>query len=139
MADPISITSGIVGLVTFGIQASQALYTTLQSLKNYTKTIRELKQQLEALQNVLQDLEKAADDELISEFESIKLPLYCCAKACKEFEVIIRKCSENSSDTHRSLRDWARLRYMGSDINGFCDQLATYKSTIQVALGGINL
>jgi hypothetical protein len=139
MADPISITSGIVGLVSFGLQASQALYTTLQSLKNYTKTIRELKQQLEALQNVLQDLEKAADDELISEFESIKLPLYCCAKACKEFEGMIRKCTENSSDTHRSFRDWAKLRYMGNDINGFCDQLATYKSTIQVALGGINL
>ena len=139
MADPISVTSGIIALVSFGIQASQTLYSTIESLKNYTKTIRELKQQLEALRNVLKDLEKVADDDLVSEFESIKLPLYSCATSCQEFDAVIRKCTENSTDSHRSFRDWAKLRYMGDDINGFNNQLAGYKSTIQIALGGMNL
>jgi len=52
---------------------------------------------------------------------------------------MVRRCTSNTDDSHWSFRDWAKLKYLGSDVNGFKDSLAGNKPTILIALGGISL
>ncbi len=138
MADPISLASGLIALTTFALQSSKALYQTIQSFQNNRKAIRDLREELEALDGVLQALTQTATV-TPTHLDALKLPLYRCGTACKDFKAIVVKCTAHSSGSRTSFRDWARLTYMGEDITGFRNMLAGYKSTIGIALGDANM
>ena len=138
MADPISITSGLVALATFAFQSSKNLYQVVQSFKSNQRAIRELKEELEALDGVLQSLQQAAKDS-DADLQGLELPVLRCGKACADFQAMIVNCTAHSGGSRTSFRDWAKLKYMGEDIAGFRNMLAGYKSTISIALRGANL
>ncbi|KAI9795427.1 MAG: hypothetical protein M1833_007026 [Piccolia ochrophora] len=138
MADPISISSGLLTLVTFALQSSKILYHVVEGFQSAGRNIRDLKQELEALDGVLQSLQEVVNTTSV-DLSALKLPLLRCGKACKEFEAVVVKCTIHSDGTRTSLRDRAKLTYMGEDIVGFRNMLAGYKSTITIALGDANL
>ena len=138
MADPISIASGLVALTTFALQSSRALYQAIESLKSNRKAIRDLREELEALDGVLQSLTETATGTQ-THLDALKLPLLRCGAACRDFEAIVAKCTAHSGGSKTSFRDWAKLTYMGEDIMGFRNMLAGYKSTICIALGDANM
>ncbi|KAF3050781.1 hypothetical protein E8E11_010522 [Didymella keratinophila] len=138
MADPISVTSGLLTLVTFGLQASQSLYQTIKGYNSHQRNVRELREELEALDSVLDALSQVITDS-DSEFVALKIPVLRCGNACKDFEAILIKCSTNGTGPRTSFRDWTRLRYLGDDVTGFKNMLASYKSTITIALCNANL
>ena len=138
MAEPIGISSGLVALTLFAFNASQTLYQAIQSFKSNQRTIRELKEELEALDGVLKSLSQAANDG-DADLKGLELPVFRCGKACEDFEAMLVKCTAHSGGSRTSFRDWAKLRYMGEDIAGFRNMLAGYKSTISIALGSANL
>src|SRR5687767_12599122 len=137
MTEPVSLASGLMTLVVFALQGSKSLYQTIESFQGHQRTVRELREELESLEEVLQSLREAATSSNVN-LTSLKLPLLRCGKACKEFEDVIAKCAVRS-ESRTSFRDWARLRYMGNDVNGFRHMLAGYKSTIAIALGDANM
>ncbi len=57
MADPLSIASGVLTLTVFAFQSSRALYQTVASLQNNQRTVRQLKEELEALSGALEALQ----------------------------------------------------------------------------------
>lgn len=138
MAEVIGIASGIVALTSFAFQSSVSLYQVVDSFKTNRKNIRALKDELEALEAVLKSLREATANSII-DIPALKLPLYRCGQACREFEAVIVKCTTHSGGTRTSFRDWAKLRYMGDDVLGFKEMLAGYKSTISIALADANL
>lgn len=138
MADPISIASGLVTLVMTALQSSKLLYQAVGSFQSNRRSIRELREELEALEGVLQSLHEVATN-TDTDFTALKLPLLRCGKACKDFEAVIVKCTAHSGGPRTSFRDWAKLTYMGDDIVGFKNMLEGYKSTITIALGDANL
>ncbi len=138
MADPISVTSALLTLVGFALQSSTVLYQTVRSFQTSRRTIRELKEELESLSGVLQSLHDAAET-TNADFTALKLPVLQCGKACTDFEALIVKCTQHSSGTRSSFRDWTKLKYMGDDITTFKNMLSGYKSTIIIALGDANL
>ncbi len=138
MVDPISIVSRLVALTAFAFQSSKTLYQVVQSFKSSRKAIRELKEELEALDRVLQSLHQAAGDS-DTDLTGLELPVLRCGKACTEFEAMIVKCTAHSGGSRTSFRDWAKLKYIGDDIIGFKNMLAGYKSTISIALSSANL
>lgn len=138
MADPIGIASGLVALATFAFHSSVSLYKAVESFQTNTKIIRDLKEELEALDGVLRSLQQVAADNS-ADLTGLNLPLFRCGKACREFEAVIIKCTAHSGGSRTSFRDWAKLKYMGNDIAGFKNMLAGYKSTIRIALGDANL
>ncbi|CAG8910134.1 unnamed protein product [Penicillium egyptiacum] len=81
------------------------------------------------------DLECETDTNLAS----LEHPLLRCGNACRDFEEELKKCSTRSRAGKTSFRDWAKLKYMGEDIDGFRRMLAGYKSTIIIALTDANL
>jgi hypothetical protein len=138
MADPISTASGVLALAVFAFQSSRVLYQTVTSFQSNQRTIRQLKEELEALNGALVALQETATNADI-DLAMLRLPLLRCGKACEDFEALIGKCTAHSRGPKTSFRDWAKLRYMGDDIDGFKNMLAGYKSTIMIALGDANM
>ncbi|OQV10378.1 hypothetical protein CLAIMM_14390 [Cladophialophora immunda] len=138
MADPISLSSGLLALIVFALQSSRTLYQEIRGFQNQAKVVRELKEELEALDGVLQTLHDTINTDSI-DLTMLELPLLQCGKACKEFQGLVAKLTRSSNEAKPSWRDWAKLKYMGDDITGFKDMLAGYKSTITIALGGANI
>jgi hypothetical protein len=134
MAEPIGLASGLLTLAAFAFQASITLYKTLQSFQFHPKQLRDLKEELEALSGVLGSLTETVNATTDVDLSALDLPLLRCGNACKEFEREIMKCSSRSGGNRTSFRDWAKLRYMGDNIDGFRQLLAGYKSTINIAL-----
>ena len=138
MAEPISLASGLIALATFALQSSRSLYQAVESFKSNRKSIRELREELEALDGILRSLNDAVATSG-ADLTGLKLPLIRCGKTCKDFEAVIVKCTAHSGGPRTSFRDWAKLMYMGNDVVGFKNMLAGYKSTISIALGNANL
>lgn len=138
MADPLSLASSLVALAGFAFQTSKSLYQVIDSFKSSKRAIRELREELEALDHALEALQQvAADNE--TALAALKLPLLRCAKICREFEDVINQFFARSDQQHTSFRDWAKLSYMGSDITHLKTTIAGYKATIGIALGGATL
>jgi hypothetical protein len=138
MADPISLSSGLLTLVVFAFQSGKTLYQTFESIQNNARTVRELKDELIALNDVLKSLEETVQ-QTETKLSALKLPLLSCGKACEEFALVVAKCTAHSNGSRISFRDWARLNYMGKDIAGFRSLIAGYKSTIMIALADANM
>lgn len=139
MAEPIGLASGLLALASFAFQSSLTLYNTLRSFQSHPKRVRDLLEELETLSGVLSPLNEtisATTDEALS---ALDLPLLRCGNSCKEFEQEIIKCTSRSVGRRTSFRDWAKLKYMGEDIDGFRRLLAGYKLTISIALTDANL
>ena len=139
MAEPIGLASGLLTLAAFAFKSSVTLFQTVQSFQFHPKRVRDLKDELEALTAVLGSLTETVGAQTDMDLSALDLPLLRCGNACKEFEHDLVKCSSRSSSSRTSFRDWAKLKYMGDDINGFTQLLAGYKSTIIIALTDANL
>ncbi|KAH6629794.1 hypothetical protein C7974DRAFT_193097 [Boeremia exigua] len=139
MADPISLASGVLTLVIFAHKSCLALHTTIQSFKNHPKRVRDLTEELAALIDVLESLDNTLRSHTDVDLPALDLPLQRCGSACNEFLEELQRCSSRSGGDRRSFRDWAKLRYMGDNIDDFKDSLAAYKSTLNIALTDLQL
>ena len=139
MAEPIGLAAGLLALATFAFQSSITLYNTIQSFQSHPKRVRDLMEELEALSGVLGPLGETVSATTDVDLSILDLPLLRCGNACKEFEQELLKCSSRSGGNRTSFREWAKLKYMGEDIDGFRRLLAGYKLTICIALTDANL
>ena len=139
MADFIGTASGLVGLGTAAGEGVVSLSKLIQSFRHHPKHVRDLLQGLEELQGVLQSLTNTVQSDIGIDLAALELPLRRCVNVCEEFEQEILKCSSQSGGDRTSFRDWAKLSYMGGDIDGFRRQLSGYQLTIGVALADANL
>lgn len=138
MAEVVGLTAGLVALTTFAFESSRTLWIMLDEYRSQSRNVRDLKQELEALNGVLQTLQETAnqaDDGLTS----LKLPLLRCGQACQDFTAIVTQCTTRAGKDKSSFRDWMMLRYHEKDIGGVRNLIAAYKSTIAIALANINM
>ena len=139
MADPVSLSSGLVALVRFTFQSSNTLCAAIQSYRNHPKSVRELIEELEALAVVLHSLSETVERQESIDLAILKPVLFQCGKACQEFEDEVAKCLSRSSELRIHFRNWAKLQYLGGSIDEFRMTLASYKSTIAIAVADSNL
>ena len=140
MAEAIGIVSGLATLVSSALASTIALYETIQSFKRKEKDLRNLRDEVKNLGGVLRVLQEAIRDGSGDiGLQILEKPLVRCCKHCKEYNDLLKKCTERSTEYRTSIRDWVKLRYMGGDIVGFKNMLEGYKSTINIALAGANL
>lgn len=139
MADPLSVASALIAIVTATIQSSKVLYDTIQSFKNNQRIVRQLMDELLALNEVLLSLDTLVQSKDDPALGPLRTPLNQCRKACDDFNSLMIECSKHSGRPRTSFRDWLKVRYMDGDIVCFTSMLAGYKSTIAIALGNANL
>ena len=134
MAEPIGIASGVVALTAFAFKSSIALYQTINSFRHHSDTVRDLRNELEALQGALHSLTETADGTVGTDFSALSLPLLRCGNACRDFEQKILSSASRSDAVLANFRGWAKLRYLGDDVDNFRRMLSGYKSTILIAI-----
>lgn len=139
MAEAIGLASGLVALANFAFDSSISLYQTVKSFNSHPKRVRDLIEELEALSDVLRPLMDMVNATTKIDLSALDLPLLRCGNTCKEFQQEILDCESRSGKSRTSFREWAKLRYMGDDIDGFRRLLAGYKLTINIALTDANL
>lgn len=120
MSEPIGLASGLADLATFAFQASVALYTTVKSYNSHQKHVGDFAEKTSVLSEVLGLLtETLSAPRKQQDLTALEVRLRQCGKTCKEFEQEIQKFSQRSGGSGSSFRDWAKLTYMGHDIDGF--------------------
>ncbi|KAF3399813.1 hypothetical protein F1880_008287 [Penicillium rolfsii] len=134
MAEPVGLASGLLTLATFAFQSSVSLYETVNSFRSHPKRVRDLLGELEALSDVLAPLVDLIKSNSDADLPVLDLPLLRCGNICKEFQQELLRCVSRSNSNRTSFRDWARMTYMGDDIDDFRNLLAGYKVTINIAL-----
>lgn len=115
----LGVTAARFDITTFvmpALQSSVMLYQTVKNLQSRSNVIRELLQELEALQSVLQVLEESVGN-LHLDLESLDLPLRRCTNACRDLNTLIKRSTSHSTEERSSKRDWLKLRYLGGDIS----------------------
>ena len=132
----------VVALLPIAVTAFQSVVTllnTVKSFQSHKRRIRNLLEELDALVKVLNSLIETINATTGIDFSALELPLRRCGNACEDFRTEFSKYTSRSSSKHTSVLDWAKLRYMGEDIDGFRQLVAGYKLTLDVALADANL
>jgi DNA repair ATPase RecN len=135
MADPLSIAASMLAVITAAVESVKSLHSTVKRFKDRDKTLRRLRTELEDLTNILGSL----GDVINAEMPMLALlqgPVERCNQLCREFELAMENFGRKSTT---GFRDWAKMEFMRGDINEFIDNIAGYKSTINVGLGTITM
>ena len=138
MAEAVGLLSGGITLVDVAAKSGLSLVKLLESFHNHNKTVRELQQELGSLNGLLRELGEAVMDSPV-DVATLDLPLRQCTQICRDFEALITKCTAHFDESKTSFRDWARTRIKEDQIISLKSLIASYKSTIVIALGCINL
>lgn len=133
MADPVGVTSALLGIATFAFQISKEVYNLVDSIQKAPQTIRDLKSELVALDPILISIRTVVTSDA-SKLEDIRHPLHQCGMVCFHLRSLIQQCTGKSADGTRSARVWLKMQYKGKTIDGYRGQLASYKATIGIAL-----
>ncbi|OGM49266.1 hypothetical protein ABOM_004029 [Aspergillus bombycis] len=128
----------IVPVAEFALQRSKSLCQALEHLESPKQAIRELRYELESLNQALEACCRVLVDNEVQLIE-LTLPLFRCGTACMRFEFEINRLVPKSESQRRSFRDWARLQYLQGDFVDFRHTLAGYKVTINTAIAYANL
>ncbi len=139
MAEGIGLTSGVLTLAGFTFKSSVALYQTVQNIRHHPDTVQDLQRELEALQGALRSLTETVGTTTEADFSALNLPLKRCGTACYEFEQRLLSSVSRSGSALENFRGWARLRYLGDDVDSFRRMLAGYKSIILIAITDVTL
>lgn len=139
MAEPIGVASGLLALGTFAFKTGTCLYKTIESYQSHSQRVKDLLEENGALNRVLASLNKTTASATAIDLSALEVPLRCCGRACEEFNRQIEKTKSAPGGSRANFRGWARLRYMGEDIDGFRRLLGSYKATISIALADATL
>jgi hypothetical protein len=136
---PIGLASGLLAEATFAFQCSFSLYETVNSLRPHPKHVRDLLQDIEALSAALGLLTDFIMETADINLTALDLPLLRCGSVCKEFQQAILHYSSRPDNSQPGVLDWARLEYMGDDMDEFRILLVGYKTMFNIALADTNM
>lgn len=143
MADGLSIAAGVIAIAAHAYSSSKLLYQLITDIRDAPKTFLDLNTDIEALYKTIYSLKQALDVDgkgaALSEAQrlnlsEIKPSLEGCRDACDEFKAKLGKLMSNSKDGHTSIRDRVKLQFQDKEVAAFRIRLASYKSTLAIAL-----
>ena len=133
----------VFGAVASGVSIAEvasrvrALFRLIDSYKRRDRIINGLLAELRAVIKLLDQI----DTVMVSpaDHEDLDLPLRQCGNLCKDFEELVLKCTRHSDDKGKSKRDWTRVTIEEDEIRCVRGLIDSYKSTINVVIGTMNL
>lgn len=124
------LTSDLVTLAAYALQASQSLYQTIESFRSQKRNVFESWYGFQSLSRILEAFRQVAAE---GQVESIafKLPLLQCGKLCTKFAEAISKCTTDPNGEKAKL--WE------GTIAAWRTTLAAYKVVMSIALSDATL
>ncbi|RHZ63789.1 uncharacterized protein CDV56_108866 [Aspergillus thermomutatus] len=137
MADPLSITAGIVGIAVPALQGLRLLLHDLQSIRDAPETISNLKDNIRAIELALISLQAISEQEWESLGTTVadeaKATIATCTKACEIFRSNLQRWTGHSQDGNGRLSRLDRAKvgiFKQGQIKSMCEQLQSCKITI---------
>jgi hypothetical protein len=140
MATGIGEASALLALIVFAFQTSKSLYDEVSSFKSKRKTIKDVLDDLDALNTMLETIRgQAQRSQEVERLEPLREPLKCCTAICQEMREMLDACTTHSKEGRDSVRDWLNMRYKEKTFEDVKKRLASYKSTLTIAFESINM
>jgi len=140
MADPLSITAGVVGIVTAALQATGRFAADLQRLSEAPATIESLKQDIAVLAGTLKalaGLEGAQWKALgTTVTEQSKATVASCTVSCDKYMADLQRWTRHSSPGRGvAVRDRLALAlWRESQVKNMSEQLQKYRTTLNLVI-----
>ncbi|RSL90927.1 hypothetical protein CEP51_000480 [Fusarium floridanum] len=141
MADPLSVTASIAGIVAAAVQGVQLLSNAIDRVRNAPEAVRSIQDEIEQLKPILTQLESAINEGrsgLILGTE-IKLALENCHRVCTKFSESLNHWMRHSTDNQMSMIDRAKIGILRQDqIRTLKEQLSGCTKILNVTLDTAN-
>ncbi|RSL61319.1 hypothetical protein CEP53_005152 [Fusarium sp. AF-6] len=141
MADPLSVTASVVGIVAAAVQGVQLLSNTIDRIRNAPEAVRSIQDEVQQLKPILIQLESAINEGrsgLILGPE-IKLALENCHRVSTKFSESLNHWMRHSTDNQMSKIDSAKIGIFRQDqIRTLKEQLNGCTKILSVTLDTAN-
>ena len=137
MADPLSISAGVAGLISLAASVTQSCYGTYREIKNAPRMLKDVIDQLNLLRPILVDLKGTCDQtqEPLPSLTGISAELQNCKTRLEEFDKRLQTKFRNPQGILSRFR-WS---FENSEIKAFIDQLQSYRSIFDSAKSNATL
>lgn len=119
MADPLSLVSGIAGVVIPALHGMRLLLRDLQDIKDAPKNVQDLKNELSLVDGALSSLQDIEPEDLDSlgpsVGDNIKSTVKVCSTACDKFRADLQRWTRHSQDKKLSWRDRSTIGFWKQD------------------------
>lgn len=119
MADPLSITASVAGIVVPALHGIRLLLCDLQQIKNSPEDINILKDKINLLELALASLNAIDEGQWRSLGSTVadeaKSTVNICATSCEKFRVDIQRWTRHSHGQTLSLRDRCKIGFWKQD------------------------
>lgn len=145
MADPLSMTAGVVGIVTAALQTTALFMANLQRLAEAPAMIESLKQDIAVLTGTLEalaHLESAQWRALgTTVIEQSKATVVSCTLSCDKYMADLQHWTRHSSPSRGvAVRDRLALAlWRESQIKTMSEQLQKYRTTLNLVISTASL
>lgn len=139
MADPLSITTGVVGIVVPALHAARLLIDDLHNISEAPATVETLCQDVGFLEATLASLETVTPPQWAalgpSVVEQSKNAITSCTKSCTEFRTDLQRWTRHSVKGDISWRDRTSLGlFRQNQIKAMSEQLQKYRTTLDLLI-----
>lgn len=140
MADPLSISAGVVGIIVPALHASRLLLDDVRRIIDAPRALETLKTDLDSVELALTSLRavKDADWELLGDSvaEQSKATIEGCTTACELFRTNLRLWTKHSDGKKLSWKDRANVGFLKQrQIKAMSSQLQTCHIGINSLVG----
>jgi hypothetical protein len=135
MADPLSITASVVGIIVPALHGTRLLLEDLQQLKDAPKTVKRLVEDVHSVDTSLKLLQSVEDREWeslgVAIAEQSKTTISSCTQACDVFRTDLQRWTKHSGDGRFAWQDRANVGFFKQgQIKAMSEQLQNCKLTI---------
>jgi hypothetical protein len=141
MADPLSITAGVIAVAGHAYSSSKVLYEVISTIRDAPQVFQDLKQSIAALSQILNALKTNLNgrgtrlsESQITCLQEAKPTLEGCDLACKDFRTKIEGLTAHSQDGRRSIRDGIKLNFQHKSIADFRIRVIDWKESLALTL-----
>lgn len=113
MADPLSVTASIVGIVGPALHVVRLLAGDLKQIKDAPESIATLRQRIGEVERALVTLEKIPDQDLeaLGVAEDTKATITKCGESCKQFSTELKRWTRHSTGDSLTLLDRSKIGF----------------------------
>ncbi|KAH6704283.1 hypothetical protein BKA61DRAFT_493498 [Leptodontidium sp. MPI-SDFR-AT-0119] len=140
MADPLSITASVVGIIVPALHGTRLLLGDLQQLSDAPKTIKRLTNDVQSVHTTLELLRGVKDGDWKSLGQKVaeqsKATISSCTQACDLFRADLQKWTRHSEDGRLTWLDRANVGFFKKgQAKAMSDQLQSCKLAINLIVG----
>ncbi|KAH7418769.1 hypothetical protein BKA64DRAFT_739149 [Cadophora sp. MPI-SDFR-AT-0126] len=140
MADPLSISASIVGIIVPALHGTRLLLGDLQQLSDAPKTIKRLTEDVQSVHATLELLKGVEEEDWKSLGQTVaeesKATISSCTQACNLFRADLQRWTRHSEDGKLTWLDRANVGFFKKDqAKTMSEQLQSCKLAINLNVG----